>query len=390
MMEMTETQALMVLNAISGMTPRRILTLREIAGSFAGILAFSREHLQQYEILPAEVSERLIQFPVKEFLSEEFRKIARSNARVITREDADYPETLRNIEGAPLVLYVKGTLPPEELPALAIVGSRHASLYGMTTAESFARQLSERGIVIVSGLARGIDTAAHRGTLGNRGITVAVLGSGLEHIYPLENRKMAEQIAECGAVISEFPMSTPPHAFNFPRRNRIISGLAQGVLVVEAAQRSGALLTADFALEQGKDVYAVPGKIDSPTASGVNKLIQQGAKLVLSIEDILEDVASKFSCDESRGEASPREEVRAALSELSEEERSVYDQLESGPCHIDELMAQRPSRIQHLSETLIRLEMKRLITQLPGKTFTQGNDTQMIPPTKQSGLKAGG
>jgi DNA processing protein len=213
----------------------------------------------------------------------------KSGVVILTVFDEDYPENLKNIYDPPVILYVKGTIKKEDSLAVSIVGSRKCTYYGMNMADNIAEKLAFQGVTVVSGLARGIDTAAHKGAL-KAGRTIAVLGSGLGNIYPAENKPLSEKIAQNGAVISEFPMLMPPNKTNFPQRNRIISGLSMAVLVVEAANKSGALITADFALEQGRDVFAVPGAAGRLSSAGTNSLIKQGAKLIDSAEDILEEL----------------------------------------------------------------------------------------------------
>lgn len=213
----------------------------------------------------------------------------KSGVVILTVFDEDYPERLKNIYDPPVILYVKGSIKKEDSLAVSIVGSRKCTYYGMNMADNIAEKLAFSGVTVVSGLARGIDTAAHKGALKS-GRTIAVLGSGLGNIYPAENRPLSEKIAQNGAVVSEFPMHMPPNKNNFPQRNRIISGLSAAVLVVEAANKSGALITADFALEQGRDVFAVPGAAGRLSSAGTNSLIKQGAKLIDSAEDILEEL----------------------------------------------------------------------------------------------------
>jgi len=205
-------------------------------------------------------------------------------------EDEKYPEALKNIYSPPRELFYKGDLLKEDSNAVAIVGSRKCSLYGMQVAEKIAFELATRGITVVSGMAKGIDQAAHRGALKAKGRTIAVMGSGFNHIYPAGSEKLAQEIAESGAVITEYSANTKPLRMNFPKRNRIISGLSNGIVVVEAAEKSGSLITVDFALDQGKDVFAVPGRIDSAVSRGTNLLIQNGAKMVVNIDDILSEL----------------------------------------------------------------------------------------------------
>ena len=212
------------------------------------------------------------------------------NNRIVTLADSDYPQTLLNIIDPPLLLYVKGRLDLLNLPSLAMVGSRSATPPGIANAEAFARSLSEAGLCIISGMAHGIDAAAHRGALRGRGSSIAVVGTGLDKVYPAANRDLAHELAAQGALISEFPLGTPPLAANFPRRNRLISGMSAGCLVVEASLQSGSLITARLALEQGRDVFAVPGSIHAPQSKGCHALIKQGAKLVETAQDILEEL----------------------------------------------------------------------------------------------------
>jgi len=205
-------------------------------------------------------------------------------------QDKDYPTNLKYIYQPPATIYLEGSIIPQDQIAIAIVGSRRATDYGLNNAERLGFELAARGIAVISGLARGVDSAAHRGALKAKGRTIAVLGSGLNRLYPPENKNLAREIARSGALISEFTPDTPPERQNFPRRNRIISGLSLGVVIVEAAKRSGALITAGFALEQGREVFALPGKIDSFTSGGTHDLIKQGAKLIESVEDIIEEL----------------------------------------------------------------------------------------------------
>lgn len=295
--------------------------------------------------------------------------------RKIAIGDSEYPANLRNIYNPPKVLYVNGELRPEDAKAVALVGSRRASFYGVEACEKLAYDLSIKGLTIVSGMARGIDSAAHRGALRAKGRTIAVLGSGHDHIYPPENIKLYKEITENGAVITEFANDVEPLPYNFPQRNRIISGLALGVVVVEAARNSGALITADFALEQGREVFAVPGKISSQTSTGTNALIKDGAKLVQTADDILEELAV-FQMVPLAGEAKVKKEeaiskkTRAyAYNALSENERKVFKVLTDDPMHMDEIKNITGIGTTVLFEALLNLQLKRLIKELPGKQF---------------------
>lgn len=286
-----------------------------------------------------------------------------------------YPKILKTIHSPPKVLYVNGSFNPEDANAVAIVGSRRATHYGLEMAEKLAYELAVRSVTIVSGMARGVDSAAHRGALRAKGRTIAVMGSGHGHVYPPENEDLYKMITQNGAVITEFENSMAPLARNFPIRNRIISGMSLGVVVVEAARNSGALITADFAMEQGREVFAVPGKISSATSGGTNELIKDGAKLVQSADDILEEL--------NLHEIEPvSDEVKELIDKkilkktkvyiynaLTEDERKVYRVLSDEPLYIDDVMDLSNIKLNKISEILLNLEMKKVVRELPGKQF---------------------
>jgi len=291
-------------------------------------------------------------------LKKEMDLIKKYGVKVITFLDKDYPENLKNIYDPPVVLYVKGSILPGDKLAIAIVGSRLASFYGLQTAEKLGFELASHGITIISGLARGIDSSSHKGALKAKKRTIAVLGSGLANIYPEEHRELARKISESGAVISEFPMATIPDKGNFPKRNRIISGLSLGVVCVEAAEKSGALITCDCALEQGREVFAVPGKVDSMTSKGTNRLIKQGAKLAQGVEDILEELnMGNFASCQAEG------------SVLDKDESLVYTLLSSDPKYIDDICQESGIGLNRIAGILLNLEIKKFAKQLPGKNF---------------------
>ncbi|MDD5495783.1 MAG: DNA-processing protein DprA [Candidatus Omnitrophica bacterium] len=297
--------------------------------------------------------------------------------RKITIDDKEYPANLKNIHRPPQALYVNGSFLAQDETAVALVGSRRASQYGLETCERLAYELALRGVTVVSGMARGIDSAAHRGALKAKGRTIAVMGSGHNHIYPPENDKLYNQIAATGAVVTEYESDMQPLPGNFPQRNRIISGLALGVVVVEAARNSGALITADFAAEQGRDVFAVPGKISSTTSSGTNELIKDGARLDQSADDIMEELSlveiNPLSGDEKTGkdEAIARKTKSYIYNSLTEDERKIYKSLSDEPLYIDELLSKAGVERQRASKVLLNLELKNLIKQLPGKQFVR-------------------
>ncbi|MBN1869455.1 MAG: DNA-processing protein DprA [Candidatus Omnitrophica bacterium] len=382
---MNERDALLILNAVSGIGNSSIQKLLKYYGSADKVLSMNEPDLLAANIFPAETIKNFLHFPKDKFLKSEYNQMEKKQVRVVTLFDNDYPELLRQIADAPVVLYVKGNLSCAKTLTMAVVGSRRASFYGETISEKFAVRLSELGFTIVSGMARGIDTSAHKGAIKAGGATIAVLGCGLSYIYPPENGKLMEEISGNGAVISEFPMEKAPLAHNFPRRNRIISGLSLGVVVVEAAHRSGALITAHSALEQGREVFAVPGKIDHPASEGVHGLIKQGAKLVTCVEDILEEIQPRLSAylnldknksPEIQSPGVPENKsgltgdwcAGGRVKELSPEEKIIYEHITDRPVHIDELTEACGSRVPVMS-VLLRLELKRLVKQLPGKLF---------------------
>lgn len=287
---MNDVERLVILNMVEDMGSVRTRALLRDFGSFSRVFQAKEDEFAKVKEIGQKRAPKIIQGIKDVDIRKELKLIKRHRVRVMTFLDDDYPKNLKNIYDPPVVLYIKGEILPQDDIAVAIVGSRLASFYGIQSAERLGFELGSRGITIVSGLARGIDSSAHKGALKANGRTLAVLGSGLGNIYPEEHRGLAEKISESGAVISEFPMMTIPEKGNFPKRNRVISGLSMGVVVVEAAERSGALITSDCALEQGREVFAVPGKVDSVTSKGTNKLIKQGAKLVGAADDILEEL----------------------------------------------------------------------------------------------------
>jgi DNA processing protein len=274
--------------------------------------------------------------------------------------DPAYPALLKGVPDAPAILFVKGRLPRDDEPSIAVVGTRRATAYGRQAAEKIAGELARAGVVIVSGLARGIDAVAHNAALAAGGRTLAVLGSGLDRIYPSEHKGLAQRVVGSGALISEFPLGEPPDAPNFPRRNRIVAGLARGTLVVEADRESGALITVDFALEQGRDVYSVPGSIFSPVSRGTNTLIKEGAKPVMSAEDILEDL-----------EMSAVEPVSAPPTVDSDEEAAVLALLSTDPMHIDDIGRLTRLPMSILGGTLAMMELKGTARQMGGQYYVR-------------------
>ena len=293
--------------------------------------------------------------------------LTKQGIQIITPDETDYPRLLAELADAPPLLYYRGHL-KGDAEGLAIVGSRQATAYGKAVAKGLARDAVDRGIVIVSGLARGIDTAAHQGALDNDGVTWAFLGSGLDRIYPLENRKLAEGILEKGALISEFVPGAPPNAGHFPARNRLISGCSQGVVVVEAAQRSGALITVDFALEQGREVFAVPGPIFSEVSRGPHNLLRQGAKIAEGIEDICNELPLR-SQYVGQMSANPKIQPQEGNGSTDKEHELILEQLSDVPLHIDQITIHSTLSVSSISLALLELQLGGKIVQMPGQHY---------------------
>jgi DNA processing protein len=301
-------------------------------------------------------------------LDAEMLRIERQGITFLTWQDEAYPPLLRQIHSAPPVLYVRGEVSPQDEWAVAVVGTRKATIYGKQITETLCKDLARNHVTVVSGLAIGIDTTAHRAALDARGRTIAVLGCGLDRVYPARNRELAYEIAENGALISEYALGTPADARNFPPRNRIISGLSLGVLVAEAPKRSGALITVDFALEQGRDVFAVPGNITHKSSAGCNRLIHDGAKMVLDIQDILEEL--NLTMIEQHVEA------RAALPENETEER-LLRYVSDEPIHMDEICRQADLPIQQVSSTLAMMELKGIVRQIGAMNYVLARESSV-------------
>lgn len=361
------------LNMVRGVGPRTANQLLSQFGSPAGVFAASRLALGKEGLKPDTVEE-LKDSSILEKANAEIERLEKLNAQVITLEDDEYPDLLREIHDPPIALYVRGDLQKAmERPALAVVGSRRCSTYGVNVAESLSRDLASHGLTIVSGLARGIDAAAHRGALELGGQTIAVVGTGLETIYPKEHKKLEEQIIANGAVVSEFPLGTPPLPQNFPYRNRILSGLCFGVLIVEASEHSGSLITARLANEQGREVFAVPGNITSQTSFGPNYLIKDGAKLVQIWRDVVDELPREakeqlFGIERPATKSNVQPMFEAV--DLSDSERKILDILSTDvPAHIDQLLISSEMSSSELMNALLGLEMKDRIRQLPGKSF---------------------
>ena len=364
------------LNMIRGIGPRTANQLIDRFGTPAQVFAASRLSLEKEGIKPETIQE-LHDSEILEKANAEIERLEQLGAIVITLEDEDYPPLLREIYDPPIALYIRGDLKKVSArPCLAVVGSRRCSTYGINAAQSLSRDLAQNGLTIVSGLARGIDAAAHRGALETGGLTIAVVGTGLEMTYPKEHKKLEEEIAASGAVVSEFPLGTPPLPQNFPYRNRVLSGLCFGVLIVEAAEHSGSLITARLANEQGREVFAVPGNITSQTSFGTNFLIKDGAKLVQHWRDVAEELPRDvregiLGVDRpKRGVTQSNVQPMFETVALSDHERKLLDLLTAdAPSHVDQLLISSGMNSSDLMTALLGLEMKDRIRELPGKSY---------------------
>jgi len=339
-------------------------SIKKLTGAFGGAEAVFGASLKELSGIVGERRARAIkEFSDWERIEQDLKRLPRDGVRIVCLEEEEYPAFLKEIANPPPFLYVKGSFIPEDRYAVAIVGTRNPTHYGTTQAEEIASQLARMGFTIVSGFARGIDTAGHRGAVQAGGRTIAVLGSGIDVPYPAENRHIVEKIASSGAVISEFPPGTPPDRQNFPQRNRIISGLSLGVLVVEAAKDSGSLITAALALEQGKEVFSIPGNITSANSRGTNELIKNGAKVVTGADDILEELAPvlKGFLKKPAGEK--------PMPELSAGERRIVAVLGPEPRHVDEVAREIGMSAPDILTHLLSLELKGVLKQTAGKKF---------------------
>lgn len=335
-------------------------------GSAEAVLRAKVETLEQIAGISRQVARAIASFPWRDALDRELRVVETRGLGLIRFGDESYPDLLAAIHSPPPILYLRGTIGPKDRVAVAIVGSRQASPYGNAMAEQISGELAERGVTIVSGMARGIDAAAHRGAMRAAGRTIAVLGCGLGVTYPPEHAELADQIAAQGALISEFPIFTPPKPGHFPQRNRIISGLARGVVVIEAGIDSGALITANYALEQGREVFAVPGQVTSRFSRGCHQLIKEGAKLTEGWEDIWEEIEPQVVPGVETGRDLP-----PVGSVLEPEEILIIDALEAGPLQIDDLIGQTQLPVGQMASLLLSLLLKGMIEELPGKSFAK-------------------
>jgi len=335
-------------------------------GSPRRVLNSSLEELARVEGITAAIARTIQKARPPGWIDDELSQACKAGFTLLTQNDARYPNLLLQIPDPPPVLYVNGR-PPSHHNTVAVVGARKATAYGRRATFDLCKELARSGITVVSGMALGIDTAAHQGALAGGGSTVAILGSGLGNIYPTQNLKLSRLITETGSVISEFPIAAPPEAHHFPKRNRIISGMSLGTVVVEAARRSGSLITARLAAEQNREVFAVPGSIHAQTTQGTHDLIKQGAKLVDKVADILIEIFPQLV--DGTGPAPSPDTVTLSTAALTPEEAKVFSLLGPYPVHIDTLARRHNLPIHHLTSMLSQLELKGVVCQEPGKYF---------------------
>jgi DNA processing protein len=351
------------LSLVDGVGPLTRTALVARFGSPSAVFHAAPSELREVDGVGPKILGNLLKARQDEAAAAELARCREQQVQIVVREDPGYPKPLANIPDPPGLLFVRGSLLPADALAIAVVGTRHASSYGMRTAERLSGALSRAGYTIVSGLARGIDAAAHRGAIGANGRTIAVLGSGVLKVYPPEHAKLADEVIAHGALISEVPPLAPPLGHSFPQRNRIVTGLSLGVLVVEAGEQSGALISARHAMEQGRDVFAVPGPIDSVESRGCHKLIRDGAKLVQCVEDILEELGPLA---EPAKTADERQVHHPAELQLNELEKQVLDAVTREACMIDNVIATSGLPAHRVLSIVSVLEMRRLIRRVSG------------------------
>ena len=368
---MEAREALVALNLVEHVGPVRLRQLLEQFGDAPAVLRASRDQLMRVHGIGEDTATAISSWEKNVDLAAELKRVADFGCRIVIPDDPEFPELLRQIYDPPLVLYVKGTLLQKDKNSVALVGSRLTTPYGLEVARKLAYQLAYMGVTVVSGGARGIDTAAHQGAMSANGRTIAVLGTGINQVFPAENRELFERIAAGGALITQFPFNRPPDRQSFPIRNRLVAGMTLGTVVVEANLTSGALITAHFATEYGRQVFAVPGRIDSPRSKGCHDLIKKGAKLCESAEDILSEFEYLFPAT-NRPPSAGDTGVLPAL-ELSPNEQKVYDVLSRDEITMDEVIRRSGLPSSAAAVALLSLEMKRAVKQLPGRLFLRNH-----------------
>jgi len=356
-------ESLLRLYSIPGIGAARMRNLLNTFNSPDEVLKAPVQKLLQIQGIDKKIATNIQNGINQEFINKQLEQLNKNKIDILSYWDENYPERLKKIYDPPAFLFIKGSIIPQDDLSIGIVGSRATSQYGKSVTEQFSKDLIELKFTIISGMARGIDSVAHKTALKSGGRTIAVLGSGIDNIYPPENNKLLEQIAENGAVISEYPLGTYPDAGNFPKRNRIISGLSLGVLITEAGAKSGALITAFQALEQNREVFAVPGPINSGKSAGSNQLIKEGAKLVQGVQDIIRELENQI-------------EVRIKTPiikppNLKSLDKVIYDLLQDEPQHVDNLAMKSGKSVPEVLTVLLTLELMGIVKQLSGKMFIQ-------------------
>jgi DNA processing protein len=354
-------EALLLLYSIPNIGPVKMRSLISFFGSPEAVLSASARQLLAAPGFEKKSVENILTNRNETFVKEQMILLEKHSVQLLSYWDAEYPERLKSIYDPPVFLFVKGELNILKEPMIDIVGARKPSGYGKMVTETMSAQLVKNGYGIVSGFARGVDTAAHKTALKNNGKTIGVLGNGLDINYPAENKQLRDTLFKSGLFISEYPMGEKPEAGNFPKRNRIISGLSSGVLVTEAGEKSGALLTAFYALDQNRDVFAIPGTIVSENSVGTNRLIKEGAKLVQNVEDILVEVDSAYE------QNTPPD--RTKLPNLPQDELAIYQAISSEAKHVDQIAYQCKLSVSETLTLLLTLELKGLVRQMAGKMY---------------------
>ncbi len=368
-MNTTSLRHILGLRMVRGVPEAALFRLLQSFGSGEAVLQAPVEHLMEVSGVSAAQAAMIQRGPdpeAQELIDRELRQRERAGVSVVTCVDQEYPRRLKTIHDPPLVLYFTGTLTDPDQNAVAIVGSRNSTPAGRLITEQLSTELAAKGFTIVSGMARGVDAAAHKGAIAASGRTLAVLGCGIDRTYPPEHQGLRKHIEGNGAVLSELPMGAGPHAYHFPRRNRIISGLSLGVVVTQAAARSGSLITARLATEQGREVFAVPGSVREGQSRGPHGLIRQGAKLVETVDDIIEELLPQLDDEFRRHLAEPCSRTEETTPALKEEEVVVYNLLSHDPTSIDDLIVRSGYPASTVTGVLLSMELKGLIRQLPG------------------------
>jgi len=358
-----------VLNSIKGLGPVRIGKLIERFGTPDAVLREKPALLSDVCGAPRDIAAQLADRALVDDARRQIERAGRENIRILTLDDPDYPLYLKQIDAPPPVLFARGRPGVLSRKGIGVVGTRKPTAYGKSAAEMFAREITRAGLTVISGLALGVDTFAHRNCIDEGGETVAVLGCGIDRVYPPVNRELADEIASRGAIVSEFPIGTPPEPFNFPRRNRIISGLSTGVLVVEAGYRSGSLITAGYATRQSRDVYAVPGSIFSEKSAGTFNLIRNGAIPVRTMQDIADAMRGTVRSAPSNGPVQTSLALPAVM--LNEKELKILDLLSETPVRMDQLMERAGSPVAEMFDVLLNLELKGAIRQVSGQNYVR-------------------